>query len=181
MIDDAKRRCSVYDGTGECCAQALDLETPPLRRPSGQRTSAALVPVSRIMTTDVVCARPTLAIAGVVSLMIRHHIGCVPVVDDRRRPIGVITKFDIVEQLDAFMSSVGNGSPMPDDLAARSADEVMMPLALSLGEHASIADAAALMTAEDLHHIVVVDDRGLLVGIVSTKDITNWIVRNDSA
>jgi CBS domain-containing protein len=177
-MNDAKRRCSVYDGIGECCAQALDLETPPIRSPSGQQKSAALLPISRIMTADIVCARPTLAIAGVVSLMIRHHIGCVPVVDDRRRPIGMITKFDIVEQLDAFMSSAVNGSPMPDDLAARTADEVMMPLALSLGEHASIADAAALMTTEDLHHIAVVDDRGQLVGVVSTKDITKWIVEN---
>jgi CBS-domain-containing membrane protein len=179
-MNDAKRRCSVYDGIGECCAQALDLETPPRWRSPGMRTDPASVPITRAMTADVVCARPTLSIGGVVSLMIRHHIGCIPVVDDRRRPIGMVTKFDIVEQLDAFMSSATNGSPMPTDLAARTADEVMMPLALSLGEHATIADAAALMTSEDMHHLVIVDDRGHLVGVVSTKDITTWLVENAS-
>jgi CBS-domain-containing membrane protein len=183
MIDRANRRCSVYDGPGDCCAQALDLETPPYRyigeHARGQPTNADRVPLSRIMSADVVCARPTLEIAGVVSLMIRHHIGCIPVVDDRRHPIGMITKFDIVEQLDAFMRSSHRGSPMPADLAARTADELMMPLAMTLDQHASIAHAAALMTTEDLHHVVVVDDRGLLVGIVSTKDIATWLAEND--
>jgi CBS domain-containing protein len=131
------------------------------------------------MSSDVVCARPTLEIAGVVSLMIRHHIGCLPVVDDRRHPIGMITKFDIVEQLDTFMRSAGTGSPTPADLAARTADEVMMPLAMTLDEHASVARAAALMTTEDLHHVAVVNNRGLLVGVVSTKDIATWLVEND--
>lgn len=183
MMDRANRRCSVYDGTGDCCSQALDLETPSYRfigeHARGQPTNADRVPLSRIMSADVVCARPTLEIAGVVSLMIRHHIGCIPVVDDRRHPIGMITKFDIVEQLDAFMSSSHKGSPMPADLAARTADELMMPLAMTLDQHASIAHAAALMTTEDLHHVAVVDDRGLLVGIVSTKDIATWLAEND--
>src|SRR6188768_1394635 len=138
--------------------------------------SPSTVPLHQIMTADVVCARPELAIGAVVALMIEHRIGCIPVVDTRRRPIGMITKFDIVEQLDAFMRSVSNGSPMPADLAARTADEVMMPLAMTLGEHATIAHAAAMMTSEDLHHVVVVDARGQLVGVVSTKDVTSWIV-----
>src|SRR5687767_9911783 len=104
MTTEANRRCSVYDGTGDCCAQALDLdlETRGRRRPAAPKRADDVL-VNDIMTTDIVCARPTLEIAGVVSLMIRHRIGCIPVIDDRRRPIGMITKFDIVEQLDVFM------------------------------------------------------------------------------
>ena len=99
MTTRTNRRCNVFDGPGDCCAQALDLETPVMQRPRGQRTNASRVPVSEIMTTDLVCARPGLEIAGVIALMIRHHIGCIPVVDSRRRPTGMITKFDIVEQV----------------------------------------------------------------------------------
>jgi CBS domain-containing protein len=169
----------VYDGDGQCCGQALDLE-PRHERP--QRigpTGADRVPIRQIMTPDFVCARGELSIAAVVALMIEHHIGCMPVVNDERRPIGMITKFDIVEHLDAFMRSATNGSPLPSDLAARTADELMMPLALTLDENASVAHAATMMTAEDLHHILVIDARGHLVGVVSTKDITRWIVEND--
>jgi CBS domain-containing protein len=176
MPNRSIRRCSVYDGYGECCGQALDLEAPPRREPRG---APSHVPLRDIMTGDVVCARPNLAIGAVVGLMVEHHIGCIPVVDDRRRPIGMITKFDIVEQLHAFMSSNSNGPPMPADLAARTADELMMPLAMTLDETATVSHAAAMMASEDLHHIPVTNERGHLVGIVSTQDVTRWLVESD--
>lgn len=178
-MSQRSRRCSIYQGTGEICGQRIDLETPVSPRSRVRPSDADQVLVSQIMTTDIVCARPDLEIAGVVALMIRNHIGCIPVIDDRRHPVGVITKFDIVEQLDAYMQSVANGSPMPADLAARRADELMMPLAMTLQEHATVAHAAAMMTTEDLHHVVIVDRARQIVGIVSTKDITNWLVEND--
>jgi CBS-domain-containing membrane protein len=176
---NTSRRCTVYDAGGEPYAQALDLEPPPVPEPRRCPTIAVQVPLAQIMTKDVICARGDLEIGTVVGLMMRHHVGCVPVVDDARRPIGMITKYDIVDQLDAFMRSVSNGSPLPADLAARTADELMMPLAITLRDTASVATAAAMMSSEDLHHVLVTDDRGKLVGIVSTKDITNWLVEND--
>jgi CBS domain-containing protein len=131
------------------------------------------------MSRELVCARPDLEISMVVSLMVRYHVGCVPVVDERRHPIGVITKFDVVEHLDASMQSVGNGSPLPVDLSAREADEVMMPIALVLEENATVAHAAAMMALEDTHHVLVVRNGGELVGVVSSKDIVKWLVTND--
>ena len=174
------RRCTVYDGRGEPCAQSLDLETRIDPAPRRVPTIADDIPLRHIMSHDVVCARPDLEIAAVVALMMQHHVGCIPIVDDRRRPIGMITKFDIVEHLDAFMRSVSNGSPLPGELAARTADELMMPLAMTLYENATIGQAAALMASEDLHHVLVTNDRGHLVGVISTKDISNWLVENDA-
>lgn len=173
------RRCTVYDGQGEPCAHVLDLEPRSNPGPERYPTVADRVPLSHIMSGDVICARPALEIAAVVALMIQHHVGCIPIVDDARHPIGVITKFDVVEQLHAFMRSVSNGSPLPADLAARTADELMMPLAITLDEECTIANAAAMMAAEDLHHVLVTNQRGRLAGIVSTKDITNWLAEND--
>lgn len=169
------RRCSIYEGTGEICAQRIDLETRVVRARGTPRTNADAVPVAQIMTNDIVCARRDLEISGVVSLMVRHHIGCIPVVDDRRRPVGMVTKFDIVEHLDAYMRSATTGSPLPADLAARTADELMMPLAMTLDEHASVEHAASLMASEDLHHVVIVDRGGQVVGVVSTKDVSDWL------
>ena len=176
---DSTRRCTVYDGHGEPCAQALELDVSLEILQRRIPTIADRIPLRQIMTRDVICARADLDIGAVVSLMVRNHIGCIPVVDDRRRPIGMITKLDIVEQLDAYMRSACNGSPLPSDLAARSADELMMPIAMTLGEHATVANAAAMMASEDMHHVIVISDRGQLVGVVSTKDITNWLVEND--
>ncbi|CAN5922408.1 hypothetical protein BH11MYX3_BH11MYX3_03620 [soil metagenome] len=131
------------------------------------------------MSRNLICARPDLDIAAVVHLMLKHHIGCLPVIDDRQHPIGIITKSDLVEQLDAGMNSVGNGYPLPEDLQARCADEVMMPLAFTLSEHSTVAHACSMMILEDTHHVLVVAPGGGLVGVVSTRDIVGWLLRSD--
>lgn len=173
------RRCTVHRRNGE---SRVSFEATPKRRLARQvdrRTIADRVPLLDVMSSELVCAQPDLEVSAVIALMARHHIGCVPVVDDRRRPIGMITKFDVIEHLDAAMQSVGNGSPLPSDLAARVADEVMMPVALVLEEQATVAHAAAMMALEDTHHVLVVRQPGELVGVVSAKDIVKWLVSND--
>jgi CBS domain-containing protein len=55
----------------------------------------------------------------------------------------------------------------------------MMPLAITLGQRATVAHVAALMASEDVHHVPIVDDHGRLIGVVSTMDIIRWLARND--
>jgi CBS domain-containing protein len=133
------------------------------------------VSLGAIMSRDLVCATPDLDIAAVVGLMIQRHVGCIPVVDARGRPMGVLTKYDVVEQLEAAMRAADGGFPLPSDLTAQTADDVMMPLALTLSEHATVTDAAKLMTCEDTHHVLVVDRDRKLVGVVSSKDVVRWL------
>lgn len=172
------RCCKIYQGQGAEEAQALPT-APSARPPDLRGTGADRVELRHVMCRDLVCARPDLDIEAVVGLIVRNHFGCIPVVDEERHPIGMITKFDIVEQLNAILCSAANGSPLPSDLAARTADEVMMPIALTLQETSTVADAASMMTCEDLHHVLVVSATGSLVGVVSSKDIVTWLVRND--
>lgn len=140
--------------------------------------NATTVELKQIMSRVPVCARADLEIEAVIGLIVHNHIGCIPVVDEQRRPIGMITKFDIVEHLNAFLNSASNGSPLPIDLVARSADEVMMPIAITLQETSTVADAAQMMTCEDLHHVLVVSAGGTLAGVVSSKDIVKWLARD---
>jgi CBS domain-containing protein len=183
MMSVPIRSCRIYRGHGEPTTESLDLDddVPIMSRAfAGHSTIANRIPLREIMCRNLVCARPDLDIESVIDLMVRNHLGCIPVVDEQRRPLGVITKFDIVENVDAFLRSASNGSPMPIDLLARSADEAMMPIALTLEQHSSVADAALMMTCEDLHHVLVVSANRALVGIVSSKDIVTWLVENDA-
>jgi CBS domain-containing protein len=134
-------------------------------------TIADLVPVRRIMTRDVVCAREDLDAGALIDLMVRRRIGCVPVVDDRGRPIGMVTKTDVIEQQ---LAAVLHRAP-----AVTTAGELMMPLAITLDEHATVAHAAAMMSVEDFHHVAIVSDRGALIGVVSTMDVVRWLAAND--
>ncbi|HSN25267.1 MAG TPA: CBS domain-containing protein [Kofleriaceae bacterium] len=127
------------------------------------RTIADTIPVTEIMARDVVCARADLSVEALTELLVKNHIGCIPIVDDRGHPIGIVTKLDLVERTPKM----------------EKAGDVMMPLAITLNQHATIAHAAAVMSVEDFHHVMVVASDHTLLGLVSTMDIARWLARND--
>lgn len=137
----------------------------PVRVP----TIADIVPVADIMKRDVKCAARDLDAAALVRLMVQNRIGCVPVIDEAGYPVGMVTKLDLVEQLLDM-------DPPADQATAY---ELMMPIAMTLGPHATVAHAAALMAFEDIHHVAIVDDVGTLIGIVSSMDVVRWLADND--
>ncbi len=154
-------RCRVYTNNGELeVTRSHPLETGVT---ASVPTIADRVPISEIMARDVVCARPELGIHALTELLVTKHIGCIPIVDERGKPKGIITKLDLIER----------------DLPTLTAKDLMMPLAITLNLHATIAHAAAVMSLEDFHHIMVVDADGALAGVVSTMDICRWLAKND--
>jgi CBS domain-containing protein len=159
------RRCAVYEPRGE---------RHELAREDLVVEEADYEPVRTLMSHELVCARPELGVTEIVHLMIKHRVGCIPVVDDDRRPIGVITKFDIVERLDGTLQSVDD-APV---LAERTAQDVMTPLTHTLDADDSILHAGSMMVSGETHHILVVAGDGSLLGVVSSKDIVSWLVAN---
>lgn len=163
----------VYRGHGSHSVRVPICEPSPPSRDVGLiqvPTIADLVAARRIMSREVICAREDLDVASLLDLMVRRRIGCVPVVDERGRPIGMVTKFDVVEQQLASGTASRTAATVAD---------VMMPLAITLDEHATVAHAAAMMSIEDVHHVPIVADGGALIGIISTMDIVRWLAAND--
>ena len=155
------QRCRIFTGAGEL----QTTRTRPIERATVPRspTIADRVPISAIMTRDIVCARPDLYLPALNNLLVQNHIGCLPIVDDRGRPKGIVTKLDLVDRREPALTAA----------------DVMMPLAITLNTHATIAHAAAMMAMEDFHHLMVVGNDHVLVGVVSTMDIVRWLARND--
>jgi len=154
-------RCRVFAQSGELQAtRSWPVVSHVVPR---SPTLADRISIGEIMTRDVVCARPDLDVAQLTRLMVDHHIGCVPIVDERGRPRGIVTKLDLVER------------SWPGVTAA----DVMMPLAITLNLNATIAHAAAVMAMEDFHHVMVVGADGSLRGIVSSMDVCRWLAKND--
>lgn len=127
-----------------------------------RQTNANRVPVVEIMSRHVVCALQDLPLETLIAVMIQERLGCVPVVDDHGHPLGMVTKFDLVQ----LLATSGSGAPLVAD--------VMMPIAISIEQSATVAHAAALMASEDMHHVMIVRERQL-VGVVSTMDVTRWL------
>jgi CBS domain-containing protein len=135
-------------------------------------TIADRIPACQIMTRDVICAREDLDLGALLDLIVGRHIGCIPIVDERGHPLGMVTKLDLVEL------QLARRDPDPQPLSTV-AGQVMMPLALTLDEHTSVAHAAAMMAIEGVHHVPIVADTGCLIGVVSAMDIVRWLAEND--
>lgn len=114
------------------------------------------------MRTKILTARPDAPIDEVLALLKTKHVGCVPIVDESGRPLGIVTKLDILETLGE------------DRKTAR---EIMMPFARCLEVSASVGEVANVMSAERIHHVLVVGDDRALIGLISSLDLADWIAR----
>ena len=132
---------------------------------SGSEKSADLTPVSEIMAKDVVAVRPELRVEDLEELLLARGISGAPVIDDAGRPIGVVSKTDLVQRKDA----AGAGATRVRD--------IMMRTAFCLSERESIARAAGLMAFEGVHRVPVVGSRGMVTGVISPLDIMRWLAR----
>jgi CBS domain-containing protein len=160
--------------------------TPDAGTPSDARGNAARTPVSQIMTETPLCVRPDLTLDRLLPLLVDENIGGVPVVDSHGRPLGMVSKTDLLaEEADrADAESVEREFPpvaqvplrlTEELLARRTAGELMSTPLLSLRDSDSILRAAQLMTTRAVHRLGVVDDEGRLVGVVSTTDVVRWL------
>jgi len=118
--------------------------------------------VSALMTPTVLCVQRDVGVAAIVKLLLAHAISAVPVVDADGRPIGMVSKTDLVRH-------IGD-----DALSTTIAADVMTPLVYSISEQAAAANAAALMAYEGIHHLPVLSSTGRVVGIVSALDVLRW-------
>jgi CBS domain-containing protein len=165
-----RRHGAQIERTLVCAEPSPDLARIP--------TIADQVAVTEIMSRDMTCAHRDLEAGALVDLMVQGHVGCIPIVEEPGRPIGMVTKLDLVERLFAA-ESADRGHPEARGPLPETASDLMMPLAITLAEHATIAHVAALMAAEAIHHVPIVDGAGRLIGVVSALDVVRWLAAND--
>jgi CBS domain-containing protein len=115
--------------------------------------------VSEVMTAQVVTATPQSPISEVAQTMARIESGAVPVVSDGK-VIGLITDRDIVIRV------VAEGMPLSTPVA-----DVMSEGVETCREEDNVADAAAAMASRQVRRLVVLNESGRLVGILSLGDI----------
>ncbi|MCC6066979.1 MAG: CBS domain-containing protein [Pyrobaculum sp.] len=96
----------------------------------------------------------------VVKIMATHNIGLVAVVDEAGRPLGVVSERDAIRalargvQLSAKAIEVGTRGNL---LTAKAEDDIYSVI--------------RKMRERGTRHILVVDDAGKLVGVVSIRDL----------
>ncbi|MDO8378288.1 CBS domain-containing protein [Phenylobacterium sp.] len=115
--------------------------------------------VSEAMTAQVVTAAPADSVQKVAGIMLNIDSGAVPIVEDGK-VVGLVTDRDIVLQV------VAKGGQLSTPVS-----DVMSGEVQTCKEDDSLADAAAQMASHQIRRLVVANDTGKLVGILSLGDI----------
>lgn len=169
-------------------------EPPPLEvQPEGPGDDWEDPPISSLMSDKVICVRPDTTLDTLALLFIERNISGAPVIDADGRPIGVVTKTDLLrEHTEHGDTEVTAGRPLrvgeyevdlgPGFHELRSCPktvaEIMMPLTFCLRYSERLSTAAALMAHEGVHRIVVVSETGgEVVGVLSALDVLRWTAR----
>jgi CBS domain-containing protein len=117
--------------------------------------------VQDIMTGDVETCGPESDLAAAAVIMWRRDCGSVPVVDEARRVVGMITDRDIC-------MAVATRNKLA---SAIKVSEVMSGRVYACAPDDSIRDALETMQSAQLRRLPVVDDEGTLHGILSINDV----------
>ena len=109
------------------------------------------------MITDPVTIKVGATVADALKMMAEYHIGGIPVVDEERRLVGIVTNRDL-----RFEQNL-----------ARPVEEVMTSEGLiTTNQSTNLEEAARILQAHKIEKLPVVDADGKLVGLVTYKDIT---------
>lgn len=185
----------------QCDWQKPASEPPPAPSTAEMKSLADRVPVSEIMTKDVVCVTDDLSLGELTRVFLDRGISGVPVVDALGRAIGVVSKTDLVRQAyeepataetrDSDLAlEVYNEQGAPYELGAGFHDvettrgqvrDVMTPVAYTLRASTSIAQAAALMAFEGIHRLpITADSSSEIIGLLSALDVLRWLGEQDA-
>jgi CBS domain-containing protein len=115
-----------------------------------------------VMTVHVHVASASTPVKLLARLVEENRVGAIPIVDQQGVPIGLVSETDLL-MLDRW-----GGQAEAEGVAA---SEIMTSAPIAIGSSTSLTEASRLMRERKVRHLVVVDERGGIAGIVSRSDL----------
>lgn len=145
--------------------------------------------IKDIMTTDVITVSENDTVEKCANLLITHDISGLPVLDDEGNVKGIITEGDLIHRASrikgpAFLEILGgiiyleNPNTFLDQVKksmGNFARNVMSENVITVGPDDEVEAAATLLVRKKIKRLPVLNDEGKLIGIVSRKDIMNYL------
>ncbi|MGC0336068.1 CBS domain-containing protein [Streptomyces sp. SLBN-8D4] len=140
--------------------------------------------VSDVMTQTVVAVGRDASFKEIVRTMEQWKVSAVPVLEGEGRVIGVVSEADLLpkEEFRDEEQSLSQQRQRLADVAkagATRAEELMSTPAVTVHPDATLAQAARIMAVRHVKRLPVVDDIGMLQGIVSRADLLKVFLRPD--
>ncbi|HET9417043.1 MAG TPA: CBS domain-containing protein [Candidatus Limnocylindria bacterium] len=128
-------------------------------------TTVSDLRVAELMTIDPIVVPDDATVEEAEELLRHNRISGLPVVDIVGRLVGVISQTDLlylaVPSVQALIRHREHGIRV---------GEVMSAPPVTIDSSATVRDAARRMHEDHLHRLVVVDDRGRPIGVISAMD-----------
>ncbi len=139
--------------------------------------------VSDVMSTDVATARQDTAVTKIIEALAVQGVSGVLILDERDHVVGLVSPDDL---LPGIAATHRHGARAPHryratKAAATQAWQLLSTPAPIISAHAPLSAAADLMRSEKVKQLVVTDDCGRLLGIVSRADLFRLNVRRNLA
>ncbi|MFD6997670.1 CBS domain-containing protein [Streptomyces mirabilis] len=140
--------------------------------------------VSDVMTHTVAAVGRKANFKEIVRLMEQWKVSALPVLEGEGRVIGVVSEADLLPKEEFRDSDPDRYTQLRrlSDLAkagAVTAEDLMTAPAFTVRANATLAQAARTMAHAKVKRLPVVDDMGLLEGVVSRGDLLKVFLRDD--
>ena len=118
------------------------------------------LPLARFIEKDVQCAYQGTSAYKVALMMVEGLFGAVPIVDDHRRLVGIVSEHDLLASLERG-----------EKWGERCARDVMTPNPYSVLSDMTVGTLIHVLLKSNLIRVPVVDAHGVLIGIISRRDV----------
>ena len=118
--------------------------------------------VKECMSSNVVWVKPDSTVKEVAKLMQEEHVGCIPVCDNNKKVMGLITDRDLVLRTIANSKCVET-TPI---------SEVMTTKVHNVAPDSEVSEASKIMSAQQVRRIPVVESNQI-VGMITVGDLAN--------
>lgn len=140
------------------------MKTLNYRKAARSLTSRART-AADLMTANPVSIHQMSTVREAAALLTTRGISAAPVIDDAGRPVGVVSRSDLLLR---YQASAKDGAAV---------HSVMTPAVFSIGPDAPAAEAVEMMVGLRVRRIFVVDDSDVLIGVVSALDVLRSLCR----
>ncbi|MFC9590530.1 CBS domain-containing protein [Streptomyces sp. NPDC056944] len=136
--------------------------------------------VSDVMTHTAIATGRDAPYKEIVALLDQWKVSALPVLEGEGRVVGVVSEADLLPKEEFRLDEA-----RPDEFAeaakagALRAGELMSSPAVTVHADATLAEAARIMAKRRVKRLPVVNDLGMLEGVVSRSDLLKVFLRTD--
>jgi CBS domain-containing protein len=139
--------------------------------------------VRDVMTKGVISISKYDPVMQVADILTEKNISGLPVVDNDKKVLGIITQADILSMIGVSREHTFKdllkhmlGETLPERRIGDYVGDIMTSPAHTIKPDSNIAEAVRIMDEKKIRRLTVTDDKGILIGILTRADILKAVI-----